>query len=78
MTRKAKLLERLENRRCDNTWTFSEVETLLTRSGYVLRPGKGSHYIFQHPGDGQDITIPRHHASVKPGYIALIRKNLLK
>jgi predicted RNA binding protein YcfA (HicA-like mRNA interferase family) len=78
MTRKEKLLEKLENTSSDKSWTFEEVVRILSTLGFSLKRIHGSHHVFSNDEKEKDICIPRHGSNVKPAYIREIRERLLK
>lgn len=75
VSKKAKLREKLMAGDKDRTFTFQEVEQLLTNEGFIVDGGKGSHCVYRH-SDGRKMILPKHGKDVKPAYIKQIRQLL--
>jgi predicted RNA binding protein YcfA (HicA-like mRNA interferase family) len=75
MTKRAKLLDKLMEGRHDKSFSFAEVEQLLSQAGFLFDLGSGSHRVYRHP-DGRRMALPYHGTDVKPAYIKQIRELL--
>ena len=49
------------------------IEKVLTRSGFIPKPGKGSHVVFRH-SDGRRTVIPGHNRPIRTGTLRAILK----
>jgi|GEM_PF-1218039 len=75
MSKSEKALRKLMSGESDKNITMDEALYVLTRSGFVLDGGKGSHQVYRHP-DGRKMVLPVHGKDIKPIYIRQIRKIL--
>lgn len=49
------------------------IEKMLTKLGFVSRPGKGSHVVFKH-SDGRRTVVPGHNRPLRIGTLRAILK----
>lgn len=75
MSKKAKLLKKLNDANQDRSFSFDEAVSLLLNAGFVKDGGEGSHRVYRHP-DGRRMVLTFHGKDVKPCYIREIRKLL--
>ena len=66
MTRRQKRLAKIRNNQ--KNVSKSELDQVLRDYGFVMREGKGSHTIFQHPNEESPIVVAAHGQQV-PAYI---------
>jgi len=52
--------------------TPTELQTFLTKLGFVLRNRSGSHFVYNHPKHKEHISIPMHNPIKRP-YIKELR-----
>ena len=50
-----------------------EVIKVLSKAGFIVRKGKGSHVVLQRPNDYRNVSVPLH-KSLKPGTLRSIIK----
>lgn len=60
-------LERLAQRR--RSVRPAELHRILTRAGFVVREGRGSHRVYRHPGMVRILTIPQNQNPVRAVYV---------
>jgi predicted RNA binding protein YcfA (HicA-like mRNA interferase family) len=54
---------------------FAEARKELEQSGWRLARIRGSHHIFEKPGNA-NLVIPVHQGKVKPAYVRKIKKTI--
>ena len=70
MSQFQKLVEKLKTGRA---LTFSELQLILTKSGFTLERISGSHHIYAHPKADRPVNIQRDGKDAKPYQIKQIR-----
>lgn len=75
MSKAAKALAKILSGTSDKNVSFDEAVYVLTKAGFVLDGGKGSHQVYRH-ANGKMIVLPKHGKKIKPIYVKLIRKLL--
>lgn len=76
ISRKDKLVAKLQNPASDGNWTLADTLRLLTLHGYSEVGGKGSHRVFISPDYDAPIVLAPHGNQIKSGYIRAIREIL--
>ena len=69
-----KLIEKLNNLKSDNAWTFDDAVYLLENSKFEKVGGKGSHQVYQNNDKQKTVVLAKHGNKIKSGYIRSIRK----
>lgn len=76
MSRKGKLIAKLQNPAADANWTLADTLRLLSLHGFSEVGGKGSHRVFVSPDHDAPIVLAPHGNQIKSGYIRAIREIL--
>jgi len=76
MSRKGKLIAKLQNPDADGNWTLAETLRLLSFHGFAEVGGRGSHRVFVSPAYDAPIVLAPHGSQIKSGYIRAIREIL--
>lgn len=76
MSRKEKLIAKLQNPAADRNWTLADTLRLLVLHGFSEVGGKGSHRVFVSPGYDAPIVLAPHGNQIKSGYLRAIREIL--
>jgi predicted RNA binding protein YcfA (HicA-like mRNA interferase family) len=76
VSRKEKLIAKLQNPASDGNWTLADTLRLLTLHGFSEVGGRGSHRVFISPDHDTPIVLAPHGSQIKSGYIRAIREIL--
>jgi predicted RNA binding protein YcfA (HicA-like mRNA interferase family) len=76
MSRKEKLIAKLQNPAADGNWTLADTLRLLSLHGFSEVGRKGSHRVFVSAAYDSPVVLAPHGNQIKSGYIRAIREIL--
>lgn len=76
MSKAEKALQKVLSGKSDHNITYDELTAVLTRAGFQLIGGKGSHHVWARESDMEMLSIPRHGNKIKSIYVKKARELL--